>query len=154
METFMRYLLLGVSMLVLPLALLLFLQWPLRDLVQACSRQANDLGQILFAVYVAFAVYAASRSGTHLAAARADPASRLRPGHWRAWATLACVAPCAVFMLVVGYPMVLQSVRGMEHFAETLTPGYFVIKVALLILLVLMVVDAVLEMLGFTGHDA
>lgn len=149
----MRYLLMWASVLVLPLAFLLFMQWPLRDLVQAHSRQANDLGQILFAVYVAFAVYAASRSGTHLAAGRADPASRLRPGHWRAWATLACVAPCAVFMLFASYPVVMQSVQGMERFAETLTPGFFLIKVALFVLLVLVVVDAVLEMLGLAGHD-
>src|SRR5437762_900472 len=40
----------------LPLALLLFAQWPLRDLVQAYSREANDLGQLLFAAYVAVAV--------------------------------------------------------------------------------------------------
>ena len=31
--------------LVLPVALVLFLQWPLRDWVQAWSREANDLGQ-------------------------------------------------------------------------------------------------------------
>ena len=39
--------------LALPLVLLLFLQWPLRDVVHAYSRQANDLGQIVFALYVA-----------------------------------------------------------------------------------------------------
>jgi hypothetical protein len=32
--------------LALPLILLLFLQWPLRDIVHCCSLQANDLGQI------------------------------------------------------------------------------------------------------------
>ena len=31
--------------LVLPVALILFLQWPLRDFVRAWSREANDLGQ-------------------------------------------------------------------------------------------------------------
>ena len=31
--------------LVLPVALILFLQWPLRDFVQWGSREANDLGQ-------------------------------------------------------------------------------------------------------------
>ncbi len=33
------------GILVLPLALLLFLQWPLRDVVQQYSREANDLAQ-------------------------------------------------------------------------------------------------------------
>ena len=35
----------AASLLVLPVSLLLFLQWPLRDLVHAGSREANDLAQ-------------------------------------------------------------------------------------------------------------
>jgi len=38
----MRWVIAAAGVLVLPLALLLFAQWPLRDLVQAHSRQAND----------------------------------------------------------------------------------------------------------------
>ncbi len=53
--------------LVLPLALLLFLQWPLRDLVQWGSREANDAAQCLFAVFVAVAITAATRARLHLA---------------------------------------------------------------------------------------
>ena len=49
------------SLLAVPLALLLFAQWPLRDVVQAYSRQTNDWAQILFAVYVAVAITAARR---------------------------------------------------------------------------------------------
>src|SRR5205085_6516927 len=48
------------------LALLLFAQWPLRDWVQAYSREANDLAQIGFAFYVSLAVTAATRAGAHL----------------------------------------------------------------------------------------
>jgi hypothetical protein len=54
--------------LVLPVVTLLFLQWPLRDLVHGYSREANDLGQWLFALYVAMAVTVATRAHTHLAA--------------------------------------------------------------------------------------
>src|SRR5690242_13042509 len=54
--------------LALPLVLLLFLQWPLRDLVHGYSREANDLGQVVFALFVAISVTAATRAGTHLAA--------------------------------------------------------------------------------------
>ena len=50
------------------MVLLLFLQWPLRDIVRGYSRQANDLGQIIFALLVAVSVTAATRAGTHLAA--------------------------------------------------------------------------------------
>src|SRR5476649_1493996 len=54
--------------LALPLIVLLFLQWPLRDLVRCCSREANDLGQVIFALYVSLSISAATRAGTHLAA--------------------------------------------------------------------------------------
>src|SRR5437667_11641721 len=54
--------------LVLPIVVLLFLQWPLRDIFRTYSREANDLGQWLFALYVAMAFTAATRAHTHLAA--------------------------------------------------------------------------------------
>src|ERR1043165_5840955 len=64
----------GGRWLLLPVAALLFLQWPLRDLVRSYSRDANDLGQWLFALYVAMAFTAATRAHTHLAA---DTVARL-----------------------------------------------------------------------------
>src|SRR3954453_9500388 len=54
--------------LALPVVLLLFLQWTLRDAVRAWSREANDLGQCFFALFVAVAVTAATRARAHLAA--------------------------------------------------------------------------------------
>ena len=54
--------------LALPLITLLFLQWPLRELFRGYSREANDLGQVVFALFVAVSVTAATRAGTHLAA--------------------------------------------------------------------------------------
>src|SRR5437879_11823582 len=59
----------GLQWLILPVVLLLFLQWPLRDLVRSHSREANDLGQWIFALYVAASVPAAPRPRTHLPAA-------------------------------------------------------------------------------------
>jgi len=58
----------AASWLVLPVTLLLFLQWPLRDVIQAWSREANDLAQWLFALYVSVALTATSRARAHLAA--------------------------------------------------------------------------------------
>src|SRR5258708_37069553 len=63
----------GGRWLLLPVVALLFLQWPLRDLVRSYSRDANDLGQWLFALYVAMAFTAAPRAPPHLSA---DPAPR------------------------------------------------------------------------------
>jgi hypothetical protein len=142
----MRLLLLFASVLVLPLAVLLFMQWPLRELVQAYSRQANDLGQILFSLYVAVAVFAASRAGAHLAAGHKESGVQAKPARWRAWAMLLCVGPWALFCLYASFKTVWLSVVGMEQFAETLSHGYFVIKLALQVLLVLVVVNAVMEL--------
>ena len=46
--------------LILPVVVLLFLQWPLRDLFRAYSREANDFGQWIFALYVAVAMAGAA----------------------------------------------------------------------------------------------
>lgn len=137
----MRVLILAASVLVLPLAGLLFAQWPLRDLVQAYSRQANDLAQILFALYMAVAVTAASRDGVHLAAGHVLHAREDHPPRWRAWAVLACTAPWAVFMLWSAGPQIWQSLRQTERFGETLSPGFFLIKLALGLMVVLILID-------------
>jgi hypothetical protein len=121
------------SLLVLPLALLLFAQWPLRDWVQAHARLANDIGQIVFAVYAAVAVTAASVAGCHLRA-HAAATSGTQAAPWRAWAELACVAPWAVSMLWSAAPQALAAMAQHEKFAETLSPGYFLLRLALLLL--------------------
>ncbi len=134
------------GLLVLPLAALLLAQWPLRELVQAYSRQANDAAQVLFALYVAVAVTAASRSHTHLASLQPHPSGAPRP-RWHAWALLACVAPWALFMLWAGWPLLVASVATFERFSETLSPGYFVIKLAMVLMLLLVLAEGLLELL-------
>src|SRR5882757_5242687 len=54
--------------LVLPVSLLLLLQWPLREWLHAYSVEANDLAQWLFALYVSLALTEATRRRSHLAA--------------------------------------------------------------------------------------
>ena len=118
--------------LALPLVVLLFLQWPLRDLIGAWSVEANDLAQILFALYVAASVTAATRAGTHLAAdtfaQRYAPRTRdlLRRG-----VALIGLVPWALFVLVSGRSTIAASVRLMERFSQSFDPGYFIIKLAL-----------------------
>jgi hypothetical protein len=139
----MRILSFLASLLVIPLALLLFIQWPLREWVQVYSRQANDMGQILFALYVAVAVTATSVARSHLAAGAASHAPQAKCSLWRTWALLACLGPWAMFMLWSGFPSLRESVFGLERFAETLTPGFFVVKLALALMLVLVLWDAI-----------
>lgn len=137
-----RYLLLAASALVFPLAFLLFAQWPLRDLVQAGSRTANDAAQVVFAIYMAVAVTAASASGMHLAAHH-RPDEHARPRGWRAWAVSACTVPWAAYVMWTSSAGVWQSVMQRERFGDTLTPGYFLIRIALWLLAALVLGQAI-----------
>ncbi|TMJ01176.1 MAG: TRAP transporter small permease subunit [Alphaproteobacteria bacterium] len=134
------------SWLLLPVVLLLFLQWPLRDIARAYSREANDLGQWLFALYIAMAFTAATRAHTHLAAdalARHYPA-RTRVGLARLGALFGLI-PWALFIIVGGANLVIVSLRSLEAFADTYNPGYFFIKLALWLLAGLVLMQAIVD---------
>ncbi len=137
------------QVLVLPLSLLLFLQWPLRDWVQAYSRQVNDLAQILFALYVAVAITAATRAHTHLAsdalAQHYLPVTRARLARW---AALVVLVPWSAFVLFAAWPSAWRAIVAREAFGETLTPGYFLIRLAVVLLAVLVLLRALWEVLS------
>jgi TRAP-type mannitol/chloroaromatic compound transport system permease small subunit len=133
--------------LVLPLALLLFAQWPLRDAVGAGSRQANDLAQWLFALYMALALRHATRTRVHLAAGAFAARYSQRVQHWLARAGHAfAVLPFALFVLVSGWPMVWHALLSLEAFPDTLNPGYFLIKCAAWLLALAMALQAVADL--------
>ena len=127
------------GVLVVPLAFLLFVQWPLRELVQAHARLANDIGQIVFALYAAVAVTAATLSGSHLSAGHAHSGA---VAGWRRWALLACVLPWAAFTLWAAWPGIAAATLRLERFGDTLTPGFFLIQWALGLLLLLVLAAA------------
>lgn len=144
----------AVQWLALPLALLLFLQWPLRDLVHGHSTQANDLAQIFFALYVAASVAAATRAGTHLAAdtiaQRYSPRSRAR---LRTIGAIAIV-PWALFVLIASKQLVMESVALLENFSQTFNPGYFVIKLALWLMALTVLAQSIIELARPRTPDA
>lgn len=137
----------GGRWLLLPVVAFLFLQWPLRDLVRAYSRDANDLGQWLFALYVAIAFTAATRAHTHLSA---DTVARMYSERTRtriAWiGTLLGLVPWALYVLIGGANLVTSSVGVLEKFADTGNPGYFMIKLAVWVLAALILVQAVIDL--------
>jgi TRAP-type mannitol/chloroaromatic compound transport system permease small subunit len=118
--------------LALPLITLLFLQWPLRDLFRGYSREANDLGQVAFAFFVAVSVTAATRSGAHLAAdlVARQYSVRTRRRLNRLGAAIGLL-PWALFVLIAGKGAVLSSLHDLERFQDSGNPGYFLIKIAL-----------------------
>jgi TRAP-type mannitol/chloroaromatic compound transport system permease small subunit len=134
--------------LVLPVSLLLFLQWPLREAIHAYSVEANDLAQWLFALYVSLAVTFATREGTHLAA---DSFARRYGPQRRAIiakvAALIAILPWSLLVLVAGAPGAWQSLAGLEQFPETYDPGYFIVKLSTMLLAALLLVQALIDLL-------
>jgi len=133
--------------LLLPVVALLFLQWPLRDVVQHFSREANDLGQWLFALYVAMAFTAATRAHTHLAA---DALARHYPARAREWlwrlGVLLGLMPWALFVAIAGAKLVIPSVLAREAFADTYNPGYFIIKFSLWVIAGLILLQGIVDL--------
>jgi TRAP-type C4-dicarboxylate transport system permease small subunit len=135
------------SVLVLPVSLLLFLQWPLREIAQRGAREANDLAQILFALFVSAAVTAATRDRAHLAtdffARRYSAAWKRRL--WRA-ACLAILIPAACFVIWSGGHAAWMSLVQLERFPETFNPGYFVVRLAVIVLALLVLLQALVDL--------
>ena len=141
-----RLTLLG-SLLVLPLSLLLCAQWPLRDLIGAGSRPANDMAQWVFALYVAIALRHTTRVRGHMTA---DMLAARYPGPLREaierWGQALCVLPWGVFVLVSGAPMTWQSLRGLESFPDTGNPLYFMVKLGAWLLALLLTLQTLLDL--------
>ena len=134
---------------VLVLAALLWLQWPLREWVQAYSRQANDFAQIFFALLAAASIAAASTADVHLSAHTGNPTSSNSPqAAWRRWALAACVLPWAIFMLWASAPQAWLALASFEKFGETLNPGFFIIKCAGVLMVALILLQSLLQLLS------
>jgi TRAP-type mannitol/chloroaromatic compound transport system permease small subunit len=139
--------------LVVPVALLLLAQWPLREVVQRYSREANDLGQLLFALFVAVALSCASRSGAHLATdvlTHGYP-SRVRSALVRGGLALTLV-PWTLYVLATSAPAVWRSLVSLESFPETYNPGYFIVKLAVWLLAGLLLLQSLVTIFDPAPH--
>ena len=115
--------------------------------MQAGSRETNDVAQILFALYVSVGITAATRQNAHLAIdiveRRYSEAVRRRIA---LAATLLSVVPWTSFVIYAAWPGVVQSVRELERFPDTYNPGYFVLRLAVGVLALLALAQAVLAL--------
>jgi len=147
LDRFVASILAAAKWLALPIVTLLFLQWPLRSMLGAYSREANDLGQWLFALYVAASITAATRAKTHLAA---TIISRHYSDPWRIRLARAGVLfgliPWSLIVLVTSRQLVASSVLGLERFPDTYNAGYFIIKLALWLLALLMLIESMIAL--------
>ena len=146
LDRIVEWIVLATGVLVLPVGLLLFLQWPLREVVQAYSREANDLAQCLFAIYASVTVTCATRQHAHLAtdvvAQRYSESTRRLLA--RA-AGLFILVPWSLFILYAAWPATMQSIRQLEAFPETFNPGYFILRIAVVLTALLVLVQALLD---------
>ena len=146
LDRFVRAALGAGQWLVIPLLLLLFAQWPLRDFFHAYSREANDIGQWVFALYVALAVTAATRAGTHLAADTLARGYKVKTRLMIArLGALLGLLPWALFVMIASRKIVVSSVMQLELFPESYNPGYFILKCALWVLSALVIAQAILD---------
>jgi TRAP-type mannitol/chloroaromatic compound transport system permease small subunit len=148
------YLVAAAKWLALPLVTLLFLQWPLRDLFRAYSREANDLGQVAFALFVAVSITAATRAGTHLAADLLAQrySARTRQRLHRLGAAVGLL-PWALFVLIAGKSAIVPSVRDLESFQDSGNPGYFLIKIALWVMAAAILGQSLVDIFRPLGAD-
>jgi TRAP-type mannitol/chloroaromatic compound transport system permease small subunit len=110
---------------------------------------AADRGQIAFALFVALSVTAATRAHTHLAA---DLVAQRYSPRTRAWLARAGAAlgllPWAVFVLIASRSSVMTSLRVHESFQDSGNPGYFLIKLALWLMAVAVIGQALVDILA------
>lgn len=124
----MRVLMRTGAWLVVPLVLLLAAQWPLREWIHAHARTANDFGQIVFGLYVALALGHATSHHAHLRAmTQAQNKWPRMFGHsivllWSAGIFAAALLPA------------WRATLAHEHFTEGMSPGYFLLRWALVAL--------------------
>lgn len=136
----------AAAILAIPLALLLCLQWPLRDWFHAYSREANDLAQLLFGIYVGIGITYATRARSHLTP---DVLAQRYPARVRArlirLASICVVVPWTLFILYAATPMVWRSIMQMESFPDTFNPGYFILKISVWLLALLVMLQALVD---------
>jgi len=137
----------AAAWLALPLAALLCAQWPLRDLVGAWSRDANDAAQWIFALYVALALRAATRARAHVTAGLAhdDVPWRRRLGRI---GEAVCVLPWALFVVVDAAAPTWQSIVGLEAFPDTANPLYFIVRASAWLLGLGVALQALLDLVA------
>ncbi|MCX8017742.1 MAG: TRAP transporter small permease subunit, partial [Rhodocyclaceae bacterium] len=119
-----------------------------REWVQQGAREANDLAQLGFGLYVAIAITYATRQRAHLAtdvlAHRYRPALRRRIGRL---ANIFIALPWAAFVLYAAWPTLRQSVGQLEAFPDTTNPGYFLLRLAVALCALLVGLQALVDVL-------
>ena len=119
--------------LALPIFLLvvfLWAQWPMRVFASGNPRLINDMGQIAFAYFWVMAFAIACLSQSHLQISNnAAPTKKGR----RAWTGFVLSLPWAIFLVYSAWPLFINSWHENEKFPDSYSPGFYLIKLALIL---------------------
>jgi X-X-X-Leu-X-X-Gly heptad repeat protein len=136
------------SWLILGVVATLFLQIPMREFVHYGHREVNDFGQILHATVFMIGVGYAMRWDAHV---RVDIFRQRMGPRTRAAIEIAGILLFLVPWLVIvtrsSIPIVLSGWAHVEQFADTFTPGYFLLKTQLLTFAALVALQALAHFL-------
>jgi TRAP-type mannitol/chloroaromatic compound transport system permease small subunit len=131
------------SWLILAIVATLFLQIPMREFVRYGHREVNDIGQVIHATVFMIGVAYAMRWDAHV---RVDIFRQHMGSRTRAAidliGTLLFLAPWLAIVTRSSIPIVLRSWAELEQFADTFTPGYFLLKTQLLSFCLLVALQA------------
>ena len=136
------------SWLILGVVATLFLQIAMREFVRYGHREFNDIGQVIHATVFMIGVAYAMRWDAHV---RVDIVRQRMGPRTRAAIELAGILlflmPWLVIVTRSSIPIVLRSWAQREQFADTYTPGYFLLKAQLLSFCVLVTLQAIANVL-------
>jgi len=146
------------SWLILGIVATLFLQIPMREFVHYGHREVNDFGQTIHAAVFMIGASYALRWNAHV---RVDIFYHRMSERQRALVdlcgTLFLILPWLFIVTRDSIPIVVHSVLELEAFAETYTPGYFILRSQLLVFAVLLAAQCLANILRdlatLLGHE-
>ncbi len=140
--------------LALAVVLTLFAQLPVRELIHRGHLALNDFGQLFHATVFLVGIPYALLTDAHV---RLDVFHRHMSPRTRAivetLGTALFVVPWVLLLAYHGEGHVLRSISFRENFPETLTPGYFLMRVSFA-LFVLLMIAATASRLARALHEA
>jgi TRAP-type mannitol/chloroaromatic compound transport system permease small subunit len=136
------------SWLILGVVAMLFLQIPMREFVHYGHREVNDIGQVIHATVFMIGAAYAMRWDAHV---RVDIFRQRMSPRFRAAVELIGIifflVPWLVIVTRASIPIVLNAWTHLEQFADTYTPGYFLLKTQLLSFAVLIALQVLANIL-------
>jgi len=133
--------LVALGMPIFLLVVFLWVQWPVRVFATGNPRLINDMGQIAFAYFWVMAFGIACLTQSHLQISNNAATTNATR---RAWSSFVLSSPWAIFLFFSAWPLLINSWHENEKFPDSYSPGFYMIKLALVLLVLAWVVTNIL----------